>query len=158
MQHQQQYRQFLTSQLFKWGLPCSIRHDVIRQKKKVESGLINVRNPADVNSIDVVGFCILTPSKKQSGAMSFFFRCSRAQKFVTIILSLGYYAKKSEASDDGDELEYRLTKFAAYHIHRFTFGIKFGHASFLKERDEWLDFFAIFLVTANSHNFYDSFS
>ncbi len=76
-----------------------------------------------------------------------------------IILSLGYYAKESEASNGGGgESEYRLTKFATYHVHCFTFGINFGHASFLKERDEWPDFFAIFLVTADWHNFYDSFS
>ncbi len=66
--------------------------------------------------------------------------------------------KGLEASDGSDELEYRLTKFAAYHICRFTFGINFGHDSFLKERNEWPDFFAIFLVTADWHDFYDSFS
>ncbi len=45
-----------------------------------------------------------------------------------IILSLGYYIKESEALDGGGgKLEYRLTKFAAYHIHRFTFGINYGH-------------------------------
>ncbi len=49
-------------------------------------------------------------------------------------------------------------KFAAYHVRRFAIGINFGHALFLKKRDEWPDFFAIFLVTADLHNFYDSFS
>ncbi len=122
--------------------------------------MINVRNPADVTSIDVVGFCILMPSKKRSGAMSFYFQYSRVQKFAMIIMLLSYYAKGNrEASDGSSESEYWLTKFAAYHVRRFTFGrIKFGHASFLKERDEWPDFFAIFLVTADWQNVYDSFS
>ncbi len=75
-----------------------------------------------------------------------------------IILSLGYYAKELEASDGGSgELEYRLTKFATYHVHCFTFRKKFGHTSFLTECDEWPDFFAIFLVTADWHNLYNSF-
>ncbi len=76
-----------------------------------------------------------------------------------IILSLGYYVKELEASNGGGgEPEYRLMKFAAYHVRHFTFGINFGHDSFLEERDEWPDFFAIFLVTADWYNFYDSFS
>ncbi len=76
-----------------------------------------------------------------------------------IILSLGYYAKELEwEASDGGEPEYWLTKFATYHVCHFTFGINYGHVSFLKEHDEWPDFFAIFLVTADWHNFYDSFS
>ncbi len=107
------------SQLFKWALPCSVRFDVVGQKRRVESGLINVRNPADVTSIDVVRFCILTPSKKRSGAMSFFFQCARAQKFVMIILSLGYYTNESDAAHrGGGALESRRTTVAAYPFFR----------------------------------------
>ncbi len=123
---------------------------IIREAPQLESANNIINHPTQ--------FCALKPSKKQSGAIGFYFRCSQARAYVTIILLLGYYIKESEASDGGGELEYWLTKFAAYHIHYFTSGINFGHASFLKERDEWPDFFAIFLVTADSHNVYQSFS
>ncbi len=39
----------------------------VGQKRRVKSGMINVRNPADVTSIDVVRFCVLTPSRKVIG-------------------------------------------------------------------------------------------
>ncbi len=87
--------EFLTSTHFKWCPPRFLRRDILNDQKRVESRLINVWHPQILGQRCATVFCILKPSEKKAGAISFLFRCSRTQTYLTAFLALGYEKNRS---------------------------------------------------------------
>ncbi len=117
---------FHTSVQFMWTLPPSLRQEIVKNKKRVESRLINIWHPS-FNGVRVATvFCTLRPSKKVPNAVQCFVRTNSNSNFLTIILSVGYKCTLLPDQPDGeDSLQFRFCKHTG-DTTRYTVAKSFG--------------------------------